>query len=86
MILGESAGYDGRIEDPFKIRKIRVIFTDFDGTCPVAGSRFIAPRHLQTTVGHMSHHMSTREVADMLRPAGRGFGFPINRDALIFFE
>ncbi len=45
-----------RIVDIKKILEIRVIFTDFGGTCSVAGSLFIAPRHLQTR--HVSETMS----------------------------
>ena len=35
MVFWRSAGWDSKIDDARKIPEIRVIFTDFERTCPV---------------------------------------------------
>lgn len=68
----KPAGCIKRVVDIGNILEIRVIFIDFGGTILYACSQFIAPMHQQMGLGHMSHHMSIREVADMSQPVDRG--------------
>jgi hypothetical protein len=53
---------------------------NFGGTCPVAGSQFIAHRNQQTGVGNSRHRTSTPEYTHDFFAAGHGSEHPKEQD------